>query len=124
MYYAALIGIDNSIYEASAIDGAGRWKQIVSISIPSLVPIMTLLLIMAVGSIFHSDFGLFYQIPRDIGALYPTTDVIDTYVYRGLRTGDVGVSAAVGLFQSVVVLVLVVFSNWVVKKVEPANAMF
>lgn len=124
MYYATLIGMDDSIYEAAVIDGANRWQQTIFISVPALIPMMTILLIMNVGGIFRSDFGLFYQIPRDIGALYPTTDVIDTYIYRGLMTGDVGITAAVGLFQSFVGLVLVVFTNWVVKKIEPDNAMF
>lgn len=124
MYYAALMGVDSSIYEAATIDGANRWKQILSISIPLLVPMMTILTIMSVGNIFRGDFGLFYQITRDIGALYPTTDIIDTYVYRGLRTGDVGITAAVGLFQSLVGLVVVIFTNYVVKKIEPDNALF
>lgn len=124
MYYAALMGIDSSIYEAAEIDGAGKWRQALSISVPSLIPMMTILTIMAVGSIFRSDFGLFYQVPMDVGALYPTTDVIDTYLYRGLRTGDVGITAAVGLFQSVVGLVVVVITNHIVKMIEPDNAMF
>ncbi len=124
MYYAALMGIDSSIYEAATIDGAGKWRQAMSISIPSLAPMMTILTIMAVGNIFRSDFGLFYQVTMDVGALYPTTDVIDTYLYRGLRTGDVGITAAVGLFQSVVGLVVVMFTNYIVKKIEPDNAMF
>ena len=85
---------------------------------------MTILTIMAVGNIFRSDFGLFYQVPMDVGALYPTTDVIDTYLYRGLRTGDMGITAAVGLFQSVVGLVVVVITNHIVKMIEPDNAMF
>ena len=124
MYYATLVGMDDSIYEAAVIDGANRWRQTISISVPALIPMMTILTIMNVGGIFRSDFGLFYQITRDVGSLYPTTDVVDTYIYRGLRTGDVGITAAVGLFQSFVGLVLVVFTNWVVKKIEPDNAMF
>ena len=124
MYYATLVGMDDSIYEAAVIDGANRWQQTIHISVPSLIPMMTILLILSVGSIFRGDFGLFYQIPRDIGALYPTTDVVDTYVYRSLRTGDVGITAAVGLFQSAVGLVVVVLTNAIVKKIEPDNAMF
>ena len=124
MYYATLMGTDDSIYEAAVIDGAGRWRQTMAISVPALIPMMTILTIMSVGSIFRSDFGLFYQIPRDIGSLYPTTDVVDTYIYRGLRTGDVGITAAVGLFQSLVGLVLVLITNYAVKKIEPDNAMF
>jgi len=123
-YYAALMGIDESLYEAATIDGASRWKQIKSISIPSLIPTMIILGIMGLGSIFRSDFGLFYQIPRDVGALYPTTDTLDTYLYRGLTTGDVGISSAVGLFQSVVGLITVIIANTIVKKIDSDNAMF
>lgn len=123
-YYAALMGIDESIYEAAIIDGASRWKQIKTISIPSLVPTMIILFIMGLGSIFRSDFGLFYQIPRDIGALYPTTDTLDTYLYRGLRTGDVGISSAVGLFQSFVGLISVVSVNAIIKRIDDSNALF
>lgn len=124
MFYAALMGVDESIYEAAKIDGASRWRQTFSISVPLLIPTITIITIMSVGNIFRGDFGLFYQLPRDIGALYPTTDVIDTYIYRGLRTGDVGITAAVGLFQSFVGLITVVTTNYIVKKVEPDNAMF
>lgn len=124
MYYATLVGMDDSIFEAAAIDGAGKWRQITSIIIPSLIPMVTILTILDVGSIFRGDFGLYYQIPRDIGALYPATDVIDTYVFRTMRTGDIGVSSAVGLFQSLVGFVMVILTNYVVKKIEPDNAMF
>ena len=124
MYYAALVGMDDSILEAAAIDGAGKWKQTTAIIIPSLIPMVTILTIMSIGHIFRGDFGLYYQIPRDIGALYSTTDVIDTYVFRTMRTGDIGVSSAVGLFQSVVGFTMVILTNYVVKKIEPDNAMF
>lgn len=124
MYYAALVGMDDSILEAAAIDGAGKWKQTTAILIPALIPMTTILIILSVGSIFRGDFGLYYQIPRDIGALYSATDVIDTYVFRTMRTGDIGVSSAVGLFQSVVGFAMVLLTNYVVKKIEPDNAMF
>lgn len=123
-YYAALMGVDESLYEAATIDGANRWNQIKSISIPSLIPTMIVLGIIGLGSIFRSDFGLFYQIPRDIGALYSTTDTLDTYLYRGLRTGDVGITSAVGLFQSVVGFITVVVANAIVKRIDEDNAMF
>ena len=124
MYYAALMGLDAEIYEAAKIDGANRWRQTISITIPSLIPMIIIMTILSVGQIFHNDFGLYYQIPRDIGVLYPTTDVIDTYIYRGLRTGDVGITAAVGLFQSFVGFILVLLTNFIVKKIEPDHAMF
>lgn len=125
MYYAALMGIDEQLFEAAQIDGASRLKQIWYITIPSLIPLMTILTILDVGHIIKGDFGLFYTIPRDVGLLYPTTDIIDTYVYRGLRTGDdIGITTAVGLFQSVVGLIMVVGTNLIVKKVSPENSLF
>ncbi|MDQ0874645.1 putative aldouronate transport system permease protein [Paenibacillus sp. V4I3] len=124
IYYAALMSVDPELFEAAKIDGAGKLRQIFAISLPSLTPVLTIIIILAIGNIFRGDFGLFYQIPRDIGVLYPTTDVIDTYVYRGLRAGDFGISAAVGLFQSVVGLILILISNWIVTKVRPENALF
>lgn len=125
MYYAALMGIDEELFEAAEMDGAGRFKQIIYITIPSLVPLMTILTILDVGNVIRGDFGLFYTIPRDVGLLYPTTDIIDTYVYRGLRTGDdIGITTAVGLFQSVVGLIMVVGTNLVVRKISPENSLF
>lgn len=124
MYYAALMAVDESLFEAASLDGANKWQQIRHISIPSLLPLVTILIINNMGSIFRGDFGLFYQVPRDVGALYPATDIIDTYVYRGLRTGDVGITSAVGFFQSFVGLFMVVGTNAVIRKIAPENAMF
>lgn len=125
MYYAALMGIDEQLFEAAEIDGASRFKQIIYVTLPSLVPLMVILTILDVGNIIKGDFGLFYTIPRDIGLLYPTTDIIDTYVYRGLRTGDdIGITTAVGLFQSVVGLIMVVGTNLIVKKISPEHSLF
>lgn len=125
MYYAALMGIDRELFEAAEIDGANRFQQILHITVPSLVPLMTILTILDVGHIIKGDFGLFYTIPRDVGLLYPTTDIIDTYVYRGLRTGDdIGITTAVGLFQSVIGFIMVVGTNLIVKKIAPENSLF
>lgn len=124
MYYAALLGVNQELYEAASLDGANGLQKCWHISIPALVPLITILSILAVGNIFRGDFGLFYQIPRDVGALYPTTDIIDTYIYRGIRTGDIGITSAVGFFQSFVGIILVVVTNNIVKKVEPDNALF
>ena len=124
MFYASVMGIDQSLFEAAKIDGANKWQQIKYITLPHLVSIITILTILAIGGIFRGDFGLFYQIPRDVGLLYPVTDVIDTYIYRGMKNGDIGVTSAVGLFQSFVGMVLVLLTNAVVKKINPEHALF
>src|SRR5690606_26643866 len=86
VYLAAIMGIDRSLYEAAMIDGANKWQQIRRITVPMLAPIITIMTLLAVGKIFYADFGLFYQVPRNSGSLYAVTNVIDTYVYRGLKT--------------------------------------
>lgn len=124
MFFSFLVGIDNELYEAATIDGANRWKQTLHISIPSLVPLMVILGILSLGQLFHGDFGLFYQLPRDSGALYPVTDIIDTYVFRGLRGGNFSIVTAVGFFQSVAAFILIVGSNTIVRKISPERALF
>ena len=123
-FYAALLSIDTSLFEAASLDGAKRLKQIWYISIPELKPMACITIIMRLGQILSADFGLFYQVPMDQGALYETTDVLATYLLRGLQGGAYGATAAVGLFQSVVGLILVLGSNAVIKKISPENAMF
>jgi putative aldouronate transport system permease protein len=124
LYYAALMGVNKELYEAAEIDGAGRLQQTWHISLPALVPLMVVLTILAVQQIVRGDFGLFYQIPRNVGALYPATDVIDTYVFRGLRQGDMAMNAAIGLFQSFAGLILIVGTNLAVRKISPEQALF
>ncbi|KOP65889.1 ABC transporter permease [Paenibacillus solani] len=125
IYLAAITGIDKSYYEAAVIDGASKWKQVRYITIPLLKPLMIILTILAIGGIFRSDFGLFYQLPKDSGALYPVTNVIDTFVYRGLiNMGDIGMSTAAGLYQSLVGLILILVANYIVRKIEKDHAIF
>lgn len=125
LYYASLMGIDSTYFEAAEVDGANRFQVVKSIMLPMLVPLITILTIMKVGGIFNADFGLFYQLTRDSGMLYKTTDVIDTYIFRAMReVGDMGRSAAVGLVQSVVGLILVLTTNHIVKKFNADNALF
>ena len=125
MYYAALMGIDESLFEAARIDGASKWQEVRYIKIPELSSIICILLILGIGSLISGDFGLFYQVPMNIGILYPTTDIINTYVFRGLQqANNMGMTGAVGLFQSVVSLILVVTSNAIVRKINPDNSMF
>lgn len=125
IYIATISGIDGTYYEAAALDGANKWQQIRSITLPFLIPSAITLLLMSIGRIFYSDFGLFYQIPQNSGTLFPVTNTIDTYVYRALiSSGGIGRSSAAGVFQSVVGFILVVLSNWIVRKSSPENAIF
>lgn len=125
IYISAINGIDPTYYEAAELDGAGKLKQIWHITLPCILPSIITLTLLSIGKIFYSDFGLFYQVPRDSGMLYSTTNVIDTYVYRGLmKQGNIGMSSAAGVYQSVVGFVLVLLSNLVVRKVSKENALF
>ena len=125
MYYATIMGIDPTFYEAATVDGASKWQRIRNITIPQLSSLITVLTILAVGNIFRADFGLFYQIPHNAGALYSVTNVIDVYVYNGLtKSGDIGMTAAAGLYQSVVGLVLVLISNIIARRIDKNAALF
>jgi putative aldouronate transport system permease protein len=125
VYLAAITGIDQEIYEAAKIDGCTRLQCIMRITIPMLKSTAILLTIMAVGGIFHGDFGMIYAIVGDVPPLYPTTDVIDTFVYRQLRVlGDMGMSSAAALYQSVVGFIIVITTNAIVKKLDPDSAIF
>lgn len=125
IYLAAICGFDKSYYEAAMLDGANKWQQIRYVTLPMLKPVIIILLILAVGGIFRSDFGLFYQVPKNSGALIPVTQTVDTYIYRGLATmGDIGLSAAGGLLQSVVGFVLVLVTNGIVKKMDKTQGLF
>lgn len=125
VYLASIAGIDKTYYEAAMIDGATKWQQIKFITIPLLRPVITILFILSVGKIFNADFGLFYQLPKNSGPLYPVTNVIDTYVYRGLISlGEIGMSSAAALYQSVVGFILIMLSNYIVKKIDNENSLF
>ena len=125
IYYASVMGIDPTYYEAAMVDGASKWQQIKNVTIPQILPMMTVLLILNIGGIFRADFGMFYILPRNSGALYQVTSVLDTYIYNGLTaTGDIGMTAAAGLYQSAVGAALLLLSNLVVRKIEPDSAIF
>lgn len=125
IYLAAIVGIDKEYYEAAITDGATKWQLIMNITLPSIKPMMIILTLLGIGHILNADFGLFYQLPLDAGALYSTTNVIDTYVYRALmRLGDTGMSSAAGLYQAVVGFILVVSVNFLVRKINKENALF
>jgi putative aldouronate transport system permease protein len=125
IYYSGLLGIDTSYSEAAQIDGASPGQIIRFIKLPQLSPIMIMMILLAVGKIFYADFGLFYNLPRNIGILYETTDVIDTYVYRSLKiSGNIGMGSAAGFYQSILGFIIVMATNFAVKKIDPEKALF
>lgn len=125
IYFSAILGIDRSLYEAAVVDGAGKMKQIFYITLPLLRPTVITLVLMNVGRIFYSDFGLFLQVPMNQGALFNVTNTIDTYVYRALLlNNDIGMASAAGLYQSIVGFILVLGANLLVRKMDPENALF
>ncbi len=125
LYLAIMLGISPEYYEAAKIDGATKIQQILYITLPHLIPVVIILTMFAIAGIFRSDFGLFFNVTRNQPALYPTTDVIDTFVYRALRQmNDLGMSAAAGVYQSVVGFVLVLVTNWIVRRIDPDRALF
>lgn len=125
LYMSVLSGIDTTLYEAAEIDGANKWQQIRHITIPSLIPMITVMLLLSVGNIMRSDTGLFYQITRNSGILYSTTQVLDSYMLNQmLKSSNFGFTAAATFFQSMVGLLMMLFANWLVRKIEPENALF
>lgn len=125
LYYAGIMGIDQTYYEAARIDGANKRQMALRITIPLLTPLITILLILSIGGMFRGDFGLHYFVTNNTGLIYSSTDIIDTYVFRALRTiGDISMSAAVSFFQSVVGLALVLLANLLVRKINDENALW
>ncbi|MBO5070666.1 MAG: sugar ABC transporter permease [Roseburia sp.] len=122
--YAALMSLDESLLEAARLDGASKWQETWHVVIPHLIPVIIICTILSIGNLFQGDFGLFYQTPKDVGLLYPTTDVINTYTYRALRNGSFEKSTAVGLFQSIMGCILVIVTNKIVQKNSPENSLF
>jgi putative aldouronate transport system permease protein len=125
IYLAAIMGISNDYYEAAKLDGASKWQQMTSITIPLITPIIMIMFLIQIGGVFRADTGLFLQVTIDSGAILSTTNVIDTYVYRALmQMGSVGMAAAAGLYQAVLGFILVLGTNYIVKKINSDNALF
>lgn len=125
LYYATLVGIDPSYYEAAVIDGASRWQQVIHVTLPCLKTTIITLTLLSIGKIFYSDFGLFYQVPMNSGPLFDVTNTIDTYVYRGLiQLNDLGMSSAAGVYQSLVGFMLVLLANRLVSKFDEESVLF
>ena len=124
LYFAALMGIDTTLFEAAQIDGASHWQQTRYISLPHLVPIFCLMLILGSPGLIGGSFDLFYLIPRDVQTLYPVTDILPTYLFRALKEGNYAKGSAVGFMQSICSTILIVGSNLIVKKISPENSLF
>ncbi len=125
IYLSTIVGFGSEVYESAALDGASKWKQITKITIPMLKPTIILMLTLGMGTIFRSDFSLFYQVTRNQGLLYPVTDTIDTYVFRAITsTGDMGMSSAAAFFQSVVCFGMVMLFNSIVRRISREDAVF
>ncbi|MDR2629982.1 MAG: ABC transporter permease subunit [Spirochaetaceae bacterium] len=125
IYLSSIVGINQDYYEAALIDGSNKWQQITKITLPLLKPTVLTLLILSLGQIFRSDFGLFYQIPRNSGALFPVTRTLDVYVYQALmKNSNYGMSSAASVYQSVVCFICLVGANLVIKKYRPESALF
>jgi len=124
VYLASITGIDPSLYEAAVVDGASKWQQVKSITLPSLKPIVIMMFILNAGRIFYSDFGLFYQVTRGVPAsLYDVASTIDTYVYNALLTSPIGMTSAATVFQSVACCITILLANWIVKKIDDDYAI-
>lgn len=125
IYYTGLLGINDEYYEAAKIDGASGLQLVCYISLPLLKPVVITMMILALGKIFYGNFDMIYNLTMDSTLLYPTTDIIDTYVYRALRSmGDLGMSSAAGLYQSLVGFFMVIGANAVIRKLDEENAMW
>ena len=122
IFYAAMMAIGKSLFEAAKIDGANSFTINRKIILPPIAPVIVMMIFLKLGRIFFADFGLFFMVTRDSGLLYPTTDVIDTFILRTIRvTGDIGIGTAVGLYQSVCGLIVVLLSNFAIKKLSSGN---
>ena len=125
IYLAAITGIERNLYESSAIDGASRMQQIFRITLPMIKGTIITLVLLQIGRMFYSDFGLFYQVPMNAGMLYDVTQTIDTYVYRMLMISNrVGMASAASFYQSVVGFLLVLLANFIVRRISRENALF
>ena len=125
IYLSSVVGISSDYYEAATIDGAGKWRQITRITLPMLRPTIITLFILNLGGMFRSDFGLFYQLPRNSGVLYPVTRTLDVYIYQALmKNSDYAMSSAASFYQSIVGFILIVSANAIVRKYEKNSAIF
>lgn len=125
VYFAAIMGIDKTLFEAAAIDGASAWQRIRYVILPSLKPTFIILLLFSMGGIMHGNFGLFWNLVGNNAQLFATTDIIETSVYRMVMTqNNFTTSTAVGLYQSIFGFALVMLANWIVRRMNKDYALF
>jgi putative aldouronate transport system permease protein len=125
VYFAVIMGIDRSLFEAASIDGASAWQRIRYVTLPSLKPTFIILVLFSMGGIMHGNFGLFWNLVGNNAVLFSTTDIIETSVYRMvLSQNNFTTSTAVGLYQSVFGFALVMTANWVVRRINKDYALF
>ena len=125
LFMSVLAGIDPGLYEAAQMDGAGKWQQIWHITLPLLKPMVTIMLLLSVGGVLHSDTGLFYQVTRNSGSLYDTTQVLDSYILNAVfHNADFGFTAAASFFQSIVGTMLILLANMAVRRINPDDSLF
>lgn len=125
IYLATITGIPRELYEAAAVDGAGKWKQFTAITLPHLTPVIVLLQILAVGRILGSDFDMFYTLPNGAALVKDVTYTLDVFVYSMLRSATpLGYPAAAAFVQSLFGFILILITNWIVRKIRPDLALF
>jgi putative aldouronate transport system permease protein len=129
LYVSFLLGIDPQLFEAAKVDGANKWQEIRYITLPMLTPVISFVFIMSMAGIVFGDFGLFYIVTQDSASLRSFTEVVDTFVYRTLRSttavsGGPSKAAAAGLLQSVVGMTMIIMANAIIKRIDPDRAMF
>jgi len=125
VYLSSVTGIDPAMYEAAAIDGANIWQRLFRITLPSLTPTIVIMVLLSIGQIFRGDFGMFYQLVGTNGVLLSTTDMLDMYIYRAMAgSGNIGMSAAAGLYQSALCFATIMLANFLVKKIQPDYSLF
>jgi putative aldouronate transport system permease protein len=122
IYLSGMLAIDPQLFDAARVDGANRWQQFRNVTFPAILPLVIINLLLSMAYIMNADFGLFYQVTRNQAVLYPTTDVLDTYIYRALIvTKDVSMAAAAQFYQSIIGFGLVITFNWIVRRIERAD---
>ena len=125
IYLASIVGINKELYESAELDGATRWQKVIYITVPCIRPTIITLMLLSVGQLFFSNFGLSYLIPQNSGMLFNVTATFDTYVYNALmKNNNIGMASAAGLFQSVVGFVMVLGANWITRRIDSDNALF